>query len=433
MKWIIPLFLLVSVASYSQTFGTIATFSSFGGPNCLIQGSDGNFYGANTSVFELTPSGEITTIVGNLKAIASSLLQASDGTLYGVSQESIFKILPGGVVSVLDTSQLIGLPNPGAVLNSIIQGSDGNFYGTATQGGSSANSSTFGFGTVFKMTPDGALTVLHNFSGPDGERPQAGLIQGADGNFYGTTEYGGANTTGTCFIKNADAEGCGTVFKITPSGSLTTLHSFNGNDGKSPSVLIQANDGNLYGIAEGGGQYGEVYRLTPSGLLNTLYAFGPTADDGANPQFLLQATDRNLYGATLKGGNPACPNLSGYGPGCGTIFQLTLAGTLTTLFDFPPGYDLPPGQDTVSAAVTALFQATDGNLYGSVELPGGAVFKLTLAPPTTVYGAALAPGYAGLYQVAIQIPATLANGDYPVVATINGAQSPSTTMITVQQ
>ena len=129
----------------------------------------------------------------------------------------------------------------------LVQGSDGNFYGTTEFGG--ANN---GNGTVFKITPSGALTTLYDFAGSDGFEPQAGLVQGSDGNFYGTTTGGGANN------------GKGTVFKITPSGALTTLYSFAGSDGAFPQAgLVQGSDGNFYGTTAGGGTdfAGTVFRL----------------------------------------------------------------------------------------------------------------------------------------------------------------------------
>src|ERR1019366_6529104 len=129
---------------------------------------------------------------------------------------------------------------------SLIQGTDGNFYGTTEAGGTSGNCSG-GCGTVFKITAGGTLTTLHSFDGTDGAYPSAGLVQATDGNFYGTTGDRGASG-------NCPPFGCGTVFKITPGGTLTTLHSFDGTDGAYPSAgLVQATDGNFYGTTEGGG------------------------------------------------------------------------------------------------------------------------------------------------------------------------------------
>ena len=128
--------------------------------------------------------------------------------------------------------------------SSLVQGSDGNFYGTAADGGVN----TVSHGTVFVITPAGAVTNLHNFSGPDGLFPDAGLVQGTDGNFYGMTSQGG-----TTFI-DGNSPGNGTVFRITPAGVLTTLHSFTGypGDGQDPGgAFIQGSDGNFYGTTKG--------------------------------------------------------------------------------------------------------------------------------------------------------------------------------------
>src|ERR1019366_311443 len=108
----------------------------------------------------------------------------------------------------------------------------------------------------------GTETVLHIFctqSGcPDGADPQAGLVQGSDGNLYGEAFVGGANNVGS-------------VFKITTSGTLTTLHSFNGTDGREPSGwLVQGSDGNFYGTTSMGGALGlggTIFKITPSGTL----------------------------------------------------------------------------------------------------------------------------------------------------------------------
>jgi len=139
----------------------------------------------------------------------------------------------------------------------LVQGTDGNFYGTTSSGG------TMGKGTIFKITTAGTLTTLYSFSGgTDGGQPHAGLIQATDGNFYGTTLGG--------------AEDAGTIFKITPGGTLTTLYSFSGKDGATPDAgLAQGTDGNFYGTTLGGGNSssGTVFKITPGGALTTLYSF----------------------------------------------------------------------------------------------------------------------------------------------------------------
>lgn len=179
----------------------------------------------------------------------------------------------------------------------LIQGSDGNFYGTTDGGG------TQGFGTIFRITPAGALTTLYSFcvqSGcSDGELPYAGLIQSKDGNFYGTTIGGGTQSSGT-------------IFKISLSGALTTLYSFcqlsNCTDGSLPSAaLVEGADGNFYGTTAGGGAdgLGTVFQVTPAGSVTTLYSF---SFSDANPSGLIQGTDGNFYGTTSRGGTATSAN-----------------------------------------------------------------------------------------------------------------------------
>ena len=250
----------------------------------------------------------------------------------------------------------------------LIQASDGNFYGTTDGGGAD------GYGSIFKMTPSGTLTTLYSFTGgSDGSYPTASLIQASDGNFYGTTGLGGP------FLYTF---GPGTVFKSTPSGTLTTLYTFTGgSDGEIPNGLLQAADGNLYGtteyggIASGSSGYGTVFKITLAGTLTTLHAFSAT--DGAWPfASLIQASDGNLYGTTYGGGV-----LSGGYEGYGTIFKITPAGTLTTL------YTIGTSPTDASAPAAPLVQASDGDLYGTIyglspNRPG-MVFKITTSSTFT--------------------------------------------------
>jgi|SRR5882672_848676 len=242
--------------------------------------------------------------------------------------------------------------NPEAAL---VQGTDGNFYGT-TNGGGAYFCPPFGIcGTIFKVTAGGKLSTLHSFSGTDGNYPN-GLVLGTDGNFYGTTQEGGANTQ-ACLI-NTYAVGCGTVFRITPGGVLTTMYSFAGTDGAYPRGLTQGTDGNFYGTTNGGGSgsncgggCGAIFKITPSGSLTTLYSFNLT--DGALPfAGLMQASDGNFYGTTYAGG----------ANNDGTVFKITAAGALTTLHSFDRTDGLEPEG--------GLVQATEGNFYGTTYWGG---------------------------------------------------------------
>ena len=210
------------------------------------------------------------------------------------------------------------------------------------------------------------MTTLHTFDGTDGNNPQAGLIQATDGNFYGTTFSGGTS--------NYCDSGCGTVFKMTPSGSLTTLHSFSGTDGYNVYAgLVQGTDGNFYGTTFNGGaqNVGEVYKITPSGTLTVLHTFDGT--DGDYPRAaLIQATDGNFYGTTFQGG--------AYGQG--TVFAITPSGSLTTLYSFCHQSGCADGANPIGGVI----QASDGNFYGTTNAEGadnsGTIFKLSVSHST---------------------------------------------------
>jgi uncharacterized repeat protein (TIGR03803 family) len=315
--------------------------------------------------------------------ILAGLIQATDGNFYGTAYEggancspdgcgTIFKITPGGALTTLHSfcsqSNCTDGEYPEAGL---IQATNGNFYGTTYEGG--ANCAPDGCGTIFKITSGGTLTTLYNFCSQsgcsDGYYPEAGLIQASNGDFYGTTTFGGAG-------------GVGTVFKITPSGTLTTLHSFcsqsNCADGEYPEAgLIQATNGNFYGTTYAGGganSRGTVFKITPSGTLTTLYSFCPQSGcpDGSDPQAgLAQATNGNFYGTTFAGG----------AHDLGTVFKITLSGNLTTVHSFcSVGY--PDCADGDLPRFGALVQATNGDLYGTAPSGGaqiyyGIIFKIT--------------------------------------------------------
>ena len=261
---------------FSFTNANAAVSSSVGvrGVTGLILGLDGNFYGTGGggnsgygTVFKMTPGGVVTTLVN---------FTGNSGSNRGQSPAS-----------------------------GLILGNDGNFYGTTSEGG------VYGYGTVFKVTPNGVLTTLVDFAGNSatnsGNSPNA-LIQGSDGNFYGTTASGGANLDGT-------------VFKMTPSGTLTTLVNFTydgaTNRGSGPDAgLIQGRDGNFYGTTYYGGANGEgaVFSISPAGVETVIYSF-QSGKDGALPQANLINVGGTLYGTTAYGGGDSCD--------CGTVFAIT--------------------------------------------------------------------------------------------------------------
>ena len=291
--------------------------------SALIQASDGNFYGttlyggnnAGGTVFKITPTGVETILYGFAGgtdgATPNGLIQTSDGNFYGTTSNggfyndgTIFTVTPQGQETILHNFYYGN--GDGKTPNGLIQASDGNFYGTTYLGG--ANNQ----GTIFTITLQGQETVLHSFGGgTDGECPN-GLIQASNGNFYGTTVEGGTTNLGT-------------VFKVTPQGQETVLYSFaGGTDGELPSgALIKASDGNFLGITQQGGakDYGTVFKVTPQGKETVLHSFNLKSGgtDGATPKSaLIQASDGNLYGTTLFGGSGGCTN------GCGTVFKLSI-------------------------------------------------------------------------------------------------------------
>lgn len=260
-----------------------------------------------------------------------------------------------------------GSDGDGPVFVSLVQGVDGNFYGTTEYGGTSNG------GTVFKITPAGKVTTLHSFGITDGSSPFAGLVLGSNRKFYGTTSTGGTN-------------GDGTVFAITAAGKLTTLHSFTGADGGFPAaVLVQSTNGKFYGTTLSGGPNGDgtVFAMTPAGKLSTLYAFGGA--DGAGPEAgLVQDANGNFYGTTRYGGakGGSCSDVAG----CGTVFEITAAGKLTTLYSFCAQTGCPDG----SFPSAGLVQATNGNFYGTTTTGGvngnGTVFEISAGgTQTTLY------------------------------------------------
>jgi uncharacterized repeat protein (TIGR03803 family) len=380
-----------------STLTTLHSFVNSDGANpwaSLTQGTDGNLYGTTLNggtsgsgtIFKIDTSGATFTALHSFAGSDGAepyagLIQGSDGNLYGTTSVggtngngTIFKIdTNGATLTTLHSFAYSDGRNP---TGGLIQCTDGNLYGTTTGGG--ANSE----GTIFKIDTNGStLTTLHSFAYADGAYPQAGLIQGTDGNLYGTTYQGGTSEYGT-------------IFKIDTSGStFTTLHSFANSDGTGPNGLIQATDGNLYGTTGGGGAngYGTIFKIDINGTaFTTLHSF--VNSDGANPYAgLIQGTDGNLYGTTAWGGTN----------GSGTILKIDTNGTtLTTLHSFVTS----DGADPQSS----LIQGADGYLYGTTYQGGangpyGTIFKTDTngSTFTSLHSFAYYTGgypYAGLIQ-----------------------------------
>ena len=211
--------------------------------------------------------------------------------------------------------------------SALVQGFDGSIYGTTEHGGPFENCQS-GCGTVFRVTRDGELTSLYSFctlaACADGVYPVSPLALATHGKLYGTTNQGGAYS-------------CGTVFRISEAGALTTLHSFENIDGCGPfGALVHAANGNFYGTTTAGGANGggTVFEMTPAGTLTTLYNFCAITGctDGSGPSGLLvPAVGGTAYGTTLGGGTGCTSDACGL---YGTAFEITDAGALITLYNF---------------------------------------------------------------------------------------------------
>jgi len=429
------------IASSTTTFTTLVSFT---GPNgahplygSLIQDAAGNLYGTTSqggansagTVFQITASGTLTVLYSFCTQAACAdgsnpwggLVLGTDGNFYGATSGggtsnygTIFKMTPSGALTTLHSFA----PTDGGNPYALIQASDGNFYGTAPAGGA------YTYGTVYRITPGGTFTTLYSFCAQpnciDGEVP-SGLVEGADGNFYGTTQLGGVHQQGT-------------VFKITPSGTLTTLYSFCAEagcaDGMAPSAaLIQTTDGNFYGTTSYGPKAaaclpvcGTVFEITPAGALTTLHTFGP--DEGAAPSALIQAADGNLYGTAAEGGPPNNPE--------GTIYQITPSGALAVLY----GFCAQPNCTDGANPNAGLVQGSNGILYGTT-LGGGAsgdgvVFSLELQSPGTPsinpssilnaagYAAQVAPGSIAAAFGKFLVPSPMLDTASPLQTAMEG-------------
>jgi uncharacterized repeat protein (TIGR03803 family) len=411
---------LAPTALRAQAAGTETTVYTFTGgadgqnPTDLVPFSDGNFYGTSiNTVFKVTPAGTFTTLYTFCAACPTAppepagLVVGSDGNFYGLTAAadslgaSFFKITSAGTVTFLNSSV------PGNPANSLYEGdgsklvlgTDGNFYGTDSGIGTS--------GSIFKLAPDGTFTTLYSFSatsGPnetngDGATPFGRLVQGSDGNLYGTTRLGGTY-------------GSGTVFRITPVGVFTSLYSFGAIgtpagtpgqnlDGLTPVAgLVEGSDGDFYGGTTSGGQngIGTLFKISAAGTLTALHQFSNaiagTLTLSVNPTTITLGQSATLTWASSsgasEGGGPLHSltlgqdgNLYGFGGEVAsandTVFQLTPAGLYTTLV--PASTSNANGGDPNS-----LFQISDGSFYGTTRYgndsgptPDGTVFQLVVS------------------------------------------------------
>ncbi len=376
---VIALFVATAIASSGQTFKTLASFDGTdgGGPFyvTLVQGANGDFFGTTSgdgannagTVFEVSPAGKITTLY-NFCSLAectdgyqpyAGVALATNGNFYGTTVSggstgygNVFEITPAGklttIYSFCYTSSTCDSPgyNPHA---GVTQGSNGNFYGTTFQG---TSNDTYNDGAIYEISGAGTIEAVFNFDiyAGDGGAPSGPLVQASNGDFYGTTEGGGTNFYGA-------------VFKMNSAVDATTIYSFcslsNCSDGENPiGGVVLASNGDFYGTTAYGGANGDgtVFKITPAGTLITLYSFCSQAlcADGGIPQAgLVQATDGNFYGVT-----------TGFGSnGSGTLFRITPSGNLKVLHTFCSEANCADG----NSASGAPMQATNGDLYGTTD------------------------------------------------------------------
>jgi uncharacterized repeat protein (TIGR03803 family) len=274
-------------------------------PGFIVQGRDGNLcstsYDGGTdnagTVFKITPAGQVTVLYsfdGVTGAFPSGgLTLGTDGNFYGTTFESgplnygtVFKITANGKLTVLhafdssDGSAPWGAP---------VEGTDGAYYGTTEDGG------TADCGTVYRVTAGGTFKTLYNFDGPHGCQPLAPLVLGNDGNFYGTT----------LVLTGVNNPNLGAIYKITPAGAITLVHIFDGTHGaEAYAPLMQASNGNFYGATVNGGQYGNgiVFEMTSAGVFTDLHDFDPNTEGGEPFSALIEGENGILYGTTVYGG-----------------------------------------------------------------------------------------------------------------------------------
>jgi uncharacterized repeat protein (TIGR03803 family) len=403
-SWQLPLRILSLCFLTQQALGGLlfSTLISFNGANGnqpraeLIEASDGRLYGTTFSggrhrnaiydgdgtAFRISPNGKFSTFAFldgfDGAGPTASLVQAADGTFYGttfaggaVGYGSIFKTSWSGTITnvysffgaVEVDGNLTGNPAAG-----LLRGVDGNYYGTTQIGGGPYGA---GAGTVFRLDTNGLVTPLHSFERSiDGGFPTSQLVQGLDGNLYGTTTIGGAGDGGT-------------IFSLSLGGIFSTLVYFNSSSatGFQPAGrLLQDPQGNFYGttaytsnsIQNGWVGSGTVFKFGTNGTLTTLLSFSDHPGEGEKPEAgLIRARNGFLYGTTSNGGY-----------GYGTVFQLGSEGALTTVFKFNGTNGARP--------LAGLLEAQDGTLYGTTSEGGrfgvGTVFRLKRVRPLVIMG-----------------------------------------------
>jgi uncharacterized repeat protein (TIGR03803 family) len=405
--------LTVSSVRGGILFTTLVSFTGTNGPYPganpsagLVLGTDGNFRGtapngganSNGTIFEVSADGSFFTNIYNFSGgtnganPSGALISGGDGNFYGTTYNggvnnwgTVFQFSTNGTCTMLG---LLGGTNGAHPDTALIQGRDGSLYG-ATKYGGPYTKTTFGgtgYGVIFQITTNGTLLTPVVFDGANGAN-SAALAPGHDGNFYGTTEWGGTMSPLPL--------GFGTIFCLNPDGTFTNLYKFSGgSDGGFPvGSLVQGNDGNFYGTTSSGGtnQLGTVFSVTPGGQFKSLYSFMSSSAGGYPEGALVQGGDGNFYGTTYIGGDNQF----------GTIFEITTNGNLTRLISFTG----TGGPSLGANPQGALVQGTDGNFYGTTSLGGanglGTIFRLSVPLPPVIEAITLTDGAATLTWSAV--------------------------------
>jgi uncharacterized repeat protein (TIGR03803 family) len=395
--------MLTTLVSFTGTNGAYPGANPYAG---LVLAPDGNFYGAapnggangNGTIFEISADGSFFTNIYNFSGGTNganpigALISGADGNFYGTTYNggvsnwgTIFQISTNGTYTGLG---LLGGANGAHPDVALIQGTDGSLYGATKYGGPypKTTSGGTGYGVIFRITTNGTLSTPVVFDSTNGANAAA-LVRGNDGNFYGTTAWGGS-------ISQLPL-GYGTIFQLNPDGTFDKLYKFTGgNDGGFPyASLVEGNDGNFYGTTYNGGtnQLGTVFSITPGGQFKALYSFMSSNVGGYPYGGLVQGSDGNLYGTTYIGG----------GNQFGTIFEITTDGNLTRLISFSG----TSGPSLGANPLGALVQGTDGNFYGTTSLGGanglGTIFRLSVPMPAVFKAITLTNGTATLTWSAV--------------------------------
>lgn len=368
----------------------------------------GDFYGTQQfggtngwgGIFEFTPANTNFTVLWSFTDGSdgaepmTALTFGSDENIYGTSNGdnetndgAVFYLDNFGDFNVIHS--FTGVPDGANPSGTLVEVSPGMLYGTTFSGGSGNQ------GTIFMATSSGGYQVIHNFNNTDGAGPNGGLVLAGDGNYYGTTAWGGTNG------------GDGTIYRLNPDQSITSLFSFNGANGINPSDdLVVGQDGKLYGRTESGGVYndGTIFSITTNGVFDLLFSFAGT--NGIRPHAaLFTGADGNFYGATAGGGTNGQD---------GVIYEVTPTGSFHIVAYF--------NGDNGLSAFGSLVRDTDGTLYGTTFNGGaygsGNIYQLNFASTA-------APAFVGVAKSGSQLNLTgsgVAGRAYQVLGTTSLSQ-----------